>query len=148
MLHGLNLGILSVLCGVLLCWVSLIGVLDGGFLLHGPNLGIVFVLFLFCDLLCWVSFIGVLHGGLSVCMALIWAVCVVSGGVTPCAGSPSLVYCARVSVSVVCVWFCVSVVCEGVCSIFGVCVLILVSWGSIPQQSWRLVALGLWWTQP
>ena len=33
------------------------------FLLHGPNLGIVFVLFSFCALLCWVSFIGVLHGG-------------------------------------------------------------------------------------
>ena len=54
-------------------------------------------------------------------MALIWAVCVVSGGVTFCAGSPSLVYCAGVLVSVVCVWFCVSVVREGVCSIFGVC---------------------------
>ena len=81
-------------------------------------------------------------------MALIWAVCVVSGGVTPCTGSPSLVYCARVLVSVVCVSFCVSVVCEGVCSIFGVCVLILARWGSIPRRSWCLVALGLWWTQP
>ena len=38
-------------------------------------------------------------------MALIWAVCVVSGGVTPCAGSPSLVYCAGVFVLVVCVCF-------------------------------------------
>ena len=65
-LHGPNLGILFVLCHVLLCWVSLIGVLHGGFVLHGPNLGIVFVLFLFCALLCWVSFIGVLHGGFCV----------------------------------------------------------------------------------
>ena len=77
-------------------------------------------------------------------MALIWAVCVVSGGVTPCAGSPSLVYCAGVVVWVVCVCF----VREGVCSIFGVCVLILARWGSIPQRSWCLVALGFWWTQP
>ena len=81
-------------------------------------------------------------------MALIWAVCVVSGGVTSCAGSPSLVYCAGVLVSVVCVWFCVSVVREGVCSICGVCVLILARWGSIPQRSWCLVALGFWWAQP
>ena len=65
-------------------------------------------------------------------MALIWAVCFVSGGVTPCAGSPSLVYCAGAFVLVVCVWSCVSVVCEGVCSIFGGCVLILARWGSIP----------------
>ena len=81
-------------------------------------------------------------------MALIWAVCVVTGGVTPCAGSPSLVQCAGVFVfSSVCL-FCVSVVRERVCSIFGVCVLILARWGSIPQRSWCLVALGLWWTQP
>ena len=81
-------------------------------------------------------------------MALIWAVCVVTSGVTPCAGSPSLVYCAGVfCVGGVCL-FCVSVVREGVCSIFGVCVLILARWGSIPQRSWCLVALGLWWTQP
>ena len=38
-------------------------------------------------------------------MALIWAVCVVTGGVTPCAGSPSLVHCAGVFVLVVCVCF-------------------------------------------
>ena len=81
-------------------------------------------------------------------MALICAVFVVAGGVTPCAGSPSLVYCAGAFVLVVCVWFCVSVVREGVCSIFGVCVLILTWWGSIPQRSWCLVALGFWWTQP
>ena len=55
-------------------------------------------------------------------MALIWAVCVVSGGVTSCAGSPSLVYCAGVLVSVVCVWFCVSVVREGVFNFWSVCV--------------------------
>ena len=55
-------------------------------------------------------------------MALIWAVCVVSGGVASCTGSPSLVYCAGVLVSVVCVSFCVPVVREGVCSIFGVSV--------------------------
>ena len=62
-LLGPNLGILFVLCCVLLCWVSLTGVLHGGFVLHGPNLGIVSFLFLFCALLCWVSFTGVLHGG-------------------------------------------------------------------------------------
>ena len=38
-------------------------------------------------------------------MALIWAVCVVSGGGTPCAESPLLVYCAGVFVVVVCVCF-------------------------------------------
>ena len=74
-------------------------------------------------------------------MALICAVFVVAGGVTPCAGSPSLVYCAGAFVLVVCVRFCVSVVREGVCSIFGVRVLILARWGSIPQRSWWLVAL-------
>ena len=55
--------------------------------------------------------------------------------------------CRGLCVSSVCL-LCVSVVRERVCSIFGVCVLILARWGLIPQQSWCLVALGLWWTQP
>ena len=56
-------------------------------------------------------------------MALIWAVCVVTSGVTPCAGSPSLVYCAGVFfVSVVCVWFCVPVIRESVLNFWSVCV--------------------------
>ena len=38
-------------------------------------------------------------------MALIWAVSVVTGSVTPCAGSPSMVHCAGVFVLVVCVCF-------------------------------------------
>ena len=64
-LHGPNLGILFVLFCVLLCRVSLIGVLHGGSVLHGHR-----VLFLFCTPLCWVSFIGVLHGGFSVAWPL------------------------------------------------------------------------------
>ena len=56
-LHGPNLGILFVLCCVLLCWVSLTGVLHGGFVLHGPNLGIVFVpVLVLCPLV-----LGLLH---------------------------------------------------------------------------------------
>ena len=47
-------------------------------------------------------------------MALIWVVCVVSGCVISCAGSPLLVYCMGVLVSVVFisvvhVWFCLCV---------------------------------------
>ena len=56
-LHGPNLGFLFVLCCVLLCWVSLTGVLHGGFVLHGPNLGIVFVpVLVLCPLV-----LGLLH---------------------------------------------------------------------------------------
>ena len=68
-------------------------------------------------------------------MALIWAVSVVTGGVTPCAGSPSMVHCAGVFVLVVCVCF----VRESVLNFWCECVQCLRGGVRFPNE------VGVWW---